>query len=69
VTPEIAERIVSIRGHVGRFSSAEEPVVTADLRPRPDRGDQGVRHLRAMTPEKSPTKIRLGGKHLFTPGD
>jgi Helix-hairpin-helix motif len=33
VTPEIAERIVSIREHVGRYSSAEELVTTADLHP------------------------------------
>ena len=33
VTPEIAERIVSIRERVGPFSSAEELVVTADLHP------------------------------------
>jgi Helix-hairpin-helix motif len=33
VTPEIAERIVSIREHVGRYSSAEDLVTTADLHP------------------------------------
>jgi hypothetical protein len=33
VTPEIAARIVSIREHVGAFSSAEELVMTADLHP------------------------------------
>ncbi|MGI5223710.1 ComEA family DNA-binding protein [Actinoallomurus sp. CA-142502] len=33
VTPEIAERIVSMREHVGGFSSAEELVATADLHP------------------------------------
>jgi DNA uptake protein ComE-like DNA-binding protein len=33
VTPEIAGHIVSIRDHVGHFSSAEELVVTADLDP------------------------------------
>lgn len=33
VTPEIAERIVSMREHVGRFSSAEELVANADLHP------------------------------------
>jgi hypothetical protein len=33
VTPEIAERIVSIRERVGPFSSAEELVITADLHP------------------------------------
>jgi hypothetical protein len=33
VTPEVAERIVSTRDHVGRFSSAEELVATADLHP------------------------------------
>jgi hypothetical protein len=33
VTPEIAERIVSMREHVGCFSSAEELVATVDLHP------------------------------------
>lgn len=33
VTPEIAERIASIRDEVGGFSSAEELMVTADLSP------------------------------------
>jgi Helix-hairpin-helix motif len=33
VTPEIADRIVSMRENVGRFSSAEELVVTVDLHP------------------------------------
>lgn len=33
VTPEIAERIVSTRDHVDRFSSAEELMTTTDLHP------------------------------------
>jgi len=44
VTPEIAERIASMREHVGCFSSAEELVATVDLHPdlTPELKEYGV---------------------------